>query len=74
VADLRYGVEMISGMPVVVAPATIDVTTADHLRRVLLDAAAVRHATVSSFSSLDQALAPEPHGHARQPRSRAGGA
>ncbi len=44
--DSRYRVEMISGVPVVAAPARIDVTTTDELRRVLFDAAADGHATV----------------------------
>jgi anti-anti-sigma factor len=45
--DVSYLVEMISGLPVVTAPAEIDVTTADHLRLVLLEAAAHGHATVA---------------------------
>lgn len=45
-ADSRYPVEMMSGLPVVAAPAEIDVTTADELRWVLLRVAADGHATV----------------------------
>jgi anti-sigma B factor antagonist len=37
---------MVSGVPVVTAPAEIDLTTADQLRTVLLDTAARGHATV----------------------------
>jgi anti-anti-sigma factor len=37
---------MISGMPVITAPAEIDITTADQLRAVLLDTATQGHATV----------------------------
>jgi anti-sigma B factor antagonist len=44
--DVSYAVEMISGVPVVTAPAEIDVTTADQLRLVLLEAAAHGHTTV----------------------------
>jgi anti-sigma B factor antagonist len=44
--DVSYPVEMISGMPVVAAPAELDVTTADRLRAILLDAAARGHTTV----------------------------
>ena len=46
-ADSRCRVEMISGMRVVVAPAAIDVTTTDELRRILLDSVADGHATVA---------------------------
>lgn len=45
-SDVSYPVEMISGLPVVTAPAEIDVTTADQLRLVLLEAGARRHTTV----------------------------
>ena len=45
-ADSSYRVEMVSGMPVVAAPAAIDITTADELRRILLDSVADGHATV----------------------------
>lgn len=45
-ADSGYRVEMITGVPVVAAPAVIDVTTTDELRRVLFDSAAGGHATV----------------------------
>src|SRR5437868_4831316 len=44
--DVSYLVEMISGVPVVTAPAEIDITTADQLRLVLLEAAAHGHTTV----------------------------
>lgn len=46
VADVRYLCKMINGVPVVSAPAEIDVGTADQLRAVLLDAAARGHTTV----------------------------
>jgi anti-sigma B factor antagonist len=42
----RHSFEVISGMPVVTAPAEIDLITVDQLRRVLLDAAAHGHTTV----------------------------
>ena len=45
-SDVSYPVEMISGLPVVTAPAEIDVTTADQLRLVLLEAGARGHTTV----------------------------
>lgn len=44
--DVSYLVEMISGLPVVAAPAEIDITTADQLRLALLEAAAHGHTTV----------------------------
>ena len=44
--DSRYPLEMISGVPVVTAPAEIDATTADQLRAVLLQATAHGHTTV----------------------------
>lgn len=44
--DLSYLVEMISGVPVVTAPAEIDVTIAAQLRAALLEAAAHGHTTV----------------------------
>ena len=44
--DSKYPAEMISGVPVVTAAADIDVTTADQLRLVLLEAAADGHITV----------------------------
>jgi anti-sigma B factor antagonist len=46
VPDGKYPVEMISGMPVVTAPADIDVTAADQLREVLLHAVSIGHTTV----------------------------
>jgi anti-sigma B factor antagonist len=46
VPEAKYPVEMISGVPVVTAAADIDVTTADQLRQVLLEAAAHGHTTV----------------------------
>jgi len=46
VPEAKYPVEMISGVPVVTAAADIDVTTADQLRLVLLEAAARGHTTV----------------------------
>jgi anti-anti-sigma factor len=46
VPDIRYRVEMTSGMPVVAAPAAIDFTTKDELRTILHDLAADGHATV----------------------------
>jgi anti-anti-sigma factor len=39
-------VEMISGVPVIAAPAEIDVTTADRFRLILLEATAHGHTTV----------------------------
>ena len=44
--DVSYLVEMISGVPVVTPPAEIDLTTADRLRLVLLEATARGHTTV----------------------------
>jgi anti-sigma B factor antagonist len=44
--DTSYLVEMISGVPVVTAPAEIDVTTANPLRTALLEAAAQGQATI----------------------------
>jgi anti-sigma B factor antagonist len=45
-AGIRYLRKMINGVPVVSAPAEIDVATADQLRAVLLDTAARGHTTV----------------------------
>jgi anti-sigma B factor antagonist len=44
--DDRYPLKMISGLPVVAAPVDIDVTTADQLRMVLLEAVSHGHTTV----------------------------
>lgn len=44
--DNKYPVEMISGVPVMTAPAEIDVTAAEQLRAVLLEWAGHGHATV----------------------------
>jgi anti-sigma B factor antagonist len=44
--DTRNPLEMISAVPVILAPAEIDVTAADRLRAVLLGSAAGGHATV----------------------------
>ena len=44
--EIRYPHTMIDGVPVVTAPAEIDITTTDQLRAVLLDAAAHGHAIV----------------------------
>ena len=44
--DSHDSVEMINGMPVVAAPAEIDVTTAEQLRSVLLEAASHGHTTI----------------------------
>jgi anti-anti-sigma factor len=41
----RYPIEMVNGVPVVAAPEEIDVTNADWLRAVLLEAAARGHGT-----------------------------
>jgi anti-sigma B factor antagonist len=41
----RYPIEMVNGVPVVAAPEEIDVTNADWLRAVLLEAAARGHET-----------------------------
>ena len=45
-SDIRYPCKMIGGVPVVAAPAEIDITSADQLRAVLLDTAAEGHPTV----------------------------
>ena len=45
--EIRYLRTMIDGVPVVAAPAEIDVTTAGQLRAVLLDAVTCAHATVA---------------------------
>ena len=39
VPEIRYRRAMIGGVPVVTAPAEIDITTADQLRAVLIDTA-----------------------------------
>src|SRR5205823_181347 len=39
-AGVRYPIEMVNGVPVVAAPEEIDVSNADWLRAVLLEAAA----------------------------------
>jgi anti-sigma B factor antagonist len=44
--DSNDSVETINGVPVVAAPAEIDVTTAEQLRSVLLEAASHGHTTV----------------------------
>ena len=44
--DVSYLIKMVSGVPVVTAPAEIDATSADRLRLVLLQAAAHGHTTV----------------------------
>ncbi len=44
--DVSFPIEMISGVPVVAAPAGIDLTTADQLRLILLEAAGRGHTTV----------------------------
>lgn len=44
--DSKNPVEMIGGVPVVAAPAAIDVATAEQLRAVLLEAASQGHTTV----------------------------
>ena len=44
-SGLRYPIEMVKGVPVVVAPQEIDAHNADCLRAVLLQAAARGHAT-----------------------------
>jgi anti-sigma B factor antagonist len=46
VTEIRYLRKMISGVPVVTAPAEIDITTTEQLRAVLLDAASRGHTTV----------------------------
>jgi hypothetical protein len=61
-AGSRHRVEMISGMPVVAAPAAIDTTTTDELRRILLDSAADGHAMV-----VRPRTSPELRSHAHQP-------
>jgi anti-sigma B factor antagonist len=47
VPDIRYIRKVINAVPVVVAPAEIDVTTADQLRAVLLDTFTRGNATVA---------------------------
>jgi anti-anti-sigma factor len=42
----RYPRKMINGVPVVAAPAEVDITNAEELRRVLLDASGRGHPTV----------------------------
>ena len=44
--EIRYLRTVINGVPVVTAPAEVDITTTDQLRLVLLDAAIRGHATV----------------------------
>jgi anti-sigma B factor antagonist len=44
--DISYRTEVIGGVPVVTAPAEIDIATADELRMVLLGAAADGHTVV----------------------------
>jgi anti-anti-sigma factor len=44
-AGVRYPIEMVNGVPVVAAPEEIDVSNADWLRAVLLEAAARGHGT-----------------------------
>jgi len=44
--DTRFSTEMIGGVPIVTAPADIDVITADELQAVLLDTGRHGHATV----------------------------
>jgi anti-sigma B factor antagonist len=44
-AQVRYPIEMVNGVPVVAAPAEIDASNADCLHAVLLDAAARGHGT-----------------------------
>jgi anti-sigma B factor antagonist len=46
VTEIRYLRTMINGVPVVTAPAEIDITTTEQLRAVLLDAASRGHTTV----------------------------
>ena len=44
-ADVRYPIEMVNGVPVVAAPTEIDASNADWLRAVLLEAACREHGT-----------------------------
>src|SRR5262245_32978322 len=44
-AEVRYPIEMVHGVPVVTPPAEIDISNADWLRVVLREAAALGHAT-----------------------------
>jgi anti-sigma B factor antagonist len=46
VSEIRYLCKMIGGVPVLEAPAEIDITTADELRAVLLATAALGYVTV----------------------------
>ena len=52
--DGRFPVEMVDGVPVVVAPEEIDITNAPELRSALLEAAAHGHGTVVADLSLTQ--------------------
>jgi anti-sigma B factor antagonist len=44
--DVRYLRKVINGVPVVAAPAEIDITTAEQLRAVLVEAAGGGHPTI----------------------------
>jgi anti-sigma B factor antagonist len=44
--DAGFPVEMVSGVPVVMAPEEVDITNAAGLRGVLLETAAARHGTL----------------------------
>jgi anti-sigma B factor antagonist len=44
--DIRFPVEVNSGVPVVVTPEEVDITNAAGLRGVLLETAAARHGTL----------------------------
>jgi anti-sigma B factor antagonist len=46
VTGIRYLRTMINGVPMITAPAEIDITTADQLRALLLDTAVRGHTTV----------------------------
>jgi anti-sigma B factor antagonist len=46
VGGISYSRNIVNGVPVVSAPAELDISTADQLRAVLLDAAAQGHTTV----------------------------
>lgn len=62
VPDVRHLRKMINGVPVVAAPAEIDITAAGQLRAILSDSAALTGLDhlLPCFSSLAESLAPAP--------------
>jgi len=60
-ANVRYPIEMVRGVPVVAVPAEIDVGNADWLRAVLWEAAVTGiDQVIPNFAGLDEALQPAP--------------